>query len=97
MGKLVLDKNPRNYFADVEEIAFSPANMIVGIEASPDKMLQARLFSYADSQRYRIGCNFRQLPINCHTPIQNYQRDGSMCIHHNHSPYLNRFKLQSLI
>lgn len=65
VGKLVLDRNPENYFADVEQIAFDPAHMVPGIEASPDKMLQGRLFSYGDTHRHRLGPNHLQLPVNC--------------------------------
>nr|ADD71945.1 catalase [Argopecten irradians] len=81
VGKMVLDKNPTNYFADVEQIAFSPAHMIPGIEASPDKMLQGRLFSYSDTHRHRLGSNYLQLPANCpyKTSARNYQRDGPQC------------------
>lgn len=78
VGKLVLDRNPANYFAEVEQIAFSPAHMIPGIEPSPDKMLQGRLFSYSDTHRHRLGANYLQIPVNCpyRTRITNYQRDG---------------------
>ena len=60
-----MDKNPENYFADVEQIAFNVAHMVNGIEPSPDKMLQGRLFSYGDTQRHRLGPNHLQLPVNC--------------------------------
>ncbi|WP_077324397.1 catalase [Virgibacillus siamensis] len=81
VGKMTLNRNPENYFAEVEQAALSPANLVPGIEASPDKMLQGRLFSYSDTQRYRIGTNHQQLPIN--RPINNantsnYQFDGQM-------------------
>lgn len=79
LGRMVLDRNPENYFAEVEQAAFSPGNFVPGIEASPDKMLQGRLFGYSDAQRYRIGANHQQLPIN--RPLnetKNYQRDGQM-------------------
>lgn len=80
LGKLVLDKNPENYFSEVEQIAFSPAHMVPGIEASPDKMLQGRLFAYDDTHRHRLGANFLQLPVNsCPFAVRNYQRDGPMC------------------
>lgn len=65
MGKLVFDRNPENYFADVEQLAFDPAHMVPGIEPSPDKMLQGRLFAYADTHRHRLGPNHLQLPVNC--------------------------------
>jgi catalase len=78
VGKLVFDTNPKNYFAEVEQIAFSPAHMIPGIEPSPDKMLQGRLFSYTDTHRHRLGANYKQIPVNApyNALIQNYQRDG---------------------
>ncbi|XP_055379055.1 catalase [Condylostylus longicornis] len=78
VGKLVLDRNPSNYFAEVEQIAFSPAHLVPGIEASPDKMLQGRLFSYSDTHRHRLGANYLQLPVNCpyRVSTKNYQRDG---------------------
>uniref|UniRef100_H2B639 Catalase n=1 Tax=Paracyclopina nana TaxID=565004 RepID=H2B639_PARNA len=80
VGKLVLNRNPKNYFAEVEQIAFSPAHLVPGIEPSPDKMLQGRLFSYADTHRHRLGANYLQLPVNCpyRTQVKNYQRDGPM-------------------
>lgn len=81
VGKLVLDRNPTNYFAEVEQLAFSPANMIPGIEPSPDKMLQARLFSYTDTHRHRLGPNYPQIPVNCPLrtiKMRNYSRDGFM-------------------
>merc|ERR1719192_1636761 len=65
VGKLVFNRNPRNYFAEVEQIAFSPAHLVPGIEPSPDKMLQGRLFSYNDTHRHRLGTNFLQIPVNC--------------------------------
>lgn len=81
VGRLVLNRNPKNYFAEVEQSAFSPAHMVPGIEPSPDKMLQGRLFSYADTHRHRLGANYLQLPINCpfNTRVRNYQRDGPQC------------------
>ncbi|XP_055919072.1 catalase-like [Eupeodes corollae] len=80
VGKLVLNRNPKNYFAEVEQIAFAPSHMPPGIEPSPDKMLQGRLF-YGDTQRYRLGVNYLQLPVNCpyRVAVKNYQRDGRMC------------------
>lgn len=81
VGKMVLDRNPKNYFAEVEQIAFSPAHMPPGVEASPDKMLQGRLFSYGDTHRHRLGANYQQLPVNRPTvPVRNYQRDGPQAI-----------------
>ncbi|KAL3275580.1 hypothetical protein HHI36_020335 [Cryptolaemus montrouzieri] len=81
VGKLVLNRNPENYFAEVEQIAFSPAHMIPGIEPSPDKMLLGRLFSYGDTHRHRLGANYLQLPVNCPFKVANYQRDGPQAIH----------------
>ncbi len=80
IGRMVLNRNPENYFVDVEQAAFSPSNVVPGISFSPDKMLQARIFSYPDAQRYRLGANYATLPINCpHAArVMNYQRDGFM-------------------
>ena len=79
VGKMVLDRNPENYFAEVEQSAFSPGNFVPGVEASPDKMLQGRIFAYADAHRYRIGANYNQLPINSpKAEVRNHQRGGSM-------------------
>jgi len=85
VGKLVLDRNPTNYFAEVEQIAFSPAHLVPGIEPSPDKMLQGRLFSYADTHRHRLGANYNQIPVNCpyRVCVKNYQRDGPMTVNDN--------------
>ncbi|ENN76752.1 catalase [Dendroctonus ponderosae] len=80
VGKLVLDRNPENYFAEVEQIAFNPAHMVPGILPSPDRMLQGRLFTYGDTHRYRLGPNYLQLPVNCPYKVKNYQRDGNMAI-----------------
>jgi len=79
VGVLTLDKNPQNVFAEVEQAAFSPANVVPGIGFSPDRMLQARLFSYGDAQRYRLGVNFNQIPVNApKCPFHSYHRDGAM-------------------
>ena len=79
MGVMELNRNPENYFADVEQSAFSPANVVPGIGFSPDKMLQGRLFSYGDTQRYRLGVNFNQIPVNApKCPFHSYHRDGAM-------------------
>lgn len=79
VGTLELNENPSNYFADVEQSAFSPANVVPGIGFSPDKMLQARLFSYGDAQRYRLGVNHMQIPVNApKCPFHSYHRDGQM-------------------
>jgi catalase len=79
VGRLVLNRNPENFFAEVEQAAFEPANMVPGIEPSPDKMLLGRLFSYPDTHRYRIGTNYLQLPINRpRAAVHSYNRDGAM-------------------
>jgi catalase len=79
VGIMELNRNPENYFAEVEQSAFSPANVVPGIGHSPDKMLQFRIVSYADAHRYRLGVNYESLPVNrprceAHT----YHRDGAM-------------------
>ena len=80
VGRMVLDRNPENYFADVEQAAFSPGNLVPGIAPSPDKMLQGRLFSYHDTHRHRLGPNYHLLPVNSAKAASesNYQRDGFM-------------------
>ncbi|OXM70667.1 MULTISPECIES: catalase [Amycolatopsis] len=79
VGRYVLDRNPSNYFAEIEQAAFAPTNMVPGIGPSPDKMLQGRLFAYPDAHRYRIGANFAQLPVNApKSPVNSYSRDGAM-------------------
>ncbi len=80
VGRMVLNRNPENYFAEVEQSAFSPANFVPGIAASQDKMLQGRLFSYHDTHRHRLGPNYHLIPVNApkHAPLNNYQRDGFM-------------------
>ncbi len=79
VGVLELNRNPENYFADVEQSAFSPANIVPGIGHSPDKMLQGRLFSYGDAQRYRLGVNHHLIPVNApKCPMNSYHRDGQM-------------------
>jgi catalase len=78
-GFFELNRNPENFFAEVEQAAFSPANIVPGIGFSPDKMLQARLFSYGDAQRYRLGVNFNHIPVNApKCPFHSYHRDGAM-------------------
>jgi catalase len=85
IGRMVLNRNPENYFAEVEQVAFSPANFVPGIAASPDKLLQGRLFSYHDTHRHRLGPNYHLIPINQPRGVKliNYQRDGSMRIDDN--------------
>jgi catalase len=79
VGVMELNRNPENFFAEVEQAAFSPANVVPGIGFSPDKMLQARLFSYGDTQRYRLGVNFNHIPVNApKCPVHVYHRDGKM-------------------
>ncbi len=91
VGVLELNRNPVNYFAEVEQAAFSPANVVPGISFSPDKMLQARIFSYADAHRYRLGVNHEQLPVNCPhaTKVHNYSRDGFMALGDNGGAAVN--------
>ncbi|SHM62904.1 catalase [Duganella sacchari] len=79
VGVLELNRNPENYFAEVEQSAFSPANVVPGVSFSPDKMLQSRLFSYGDAARYRLGVNHHQIPVNApKCPFHSYHRDGAM-------------------
>ena len=79
VGVLELNRNPENYFADVEQAAFNPANIVPGIGFSPDKMLQGRLFSYGDAQRYRLGVNHHLIPVNApRCPVNSFHRDGAM-------------------
>ncbi|RKS87127.1 catalase [Orbus hercynius] len=79
VGVVELNRNPENYFSEVEQAAFAPSNVVPGVGLSPDKMLQGRVFAYADAQRYRIGTNYQQLPVNApKCPYHNYQRDGAM-------------------
>ena len=80
IGRLVLNRNPENYFAEVEQAAFSPGNLVPGIAPSPDKMLQGRLFSYHDTHRHRLGPNYHLMPVNSPkaAPESSYQRDGFM-------------------
>lgn len=81
VGIMELNRNPENYFADVEQAAFSPGNIVPGIGFSPDRLLQGRLFAYADAQRYRLGVNFHQIPVNQAKNQTNiYHRDGAMRI-----------------
>jgi len=81
VGVVELNRNPENFFAEVEQSAFNPAAVVPGISFSPDKMLQARLFSYGDAQRYRLGVNHHQIPVNApKCPFHSYHRDGAMRI-----------------
>lgn len=77
IGKLVLNENPQNYFAEIEQVAFSPSHLIPYVEPTPDPVLQSRLFSYPDTHRHRLGVNYQQLPVNAPiAPVSNFQRDG---------------------
>ena len=81
VGEFELNRNPDNYFADVEQAAFTPANLVPGIGVSPDRMLQGRLFSYGDAARYRVGVNHHQIPVNYPRgakQVNTYHRDGAM-------------------
>ncbi|MDH5781563.1 MAG: catalase, partial [Dehalococcoidia bacterium] len=79
VGKMILNRNPKNFFAEVEQAAFCPASIVQGVEFSADKLLQGRTFSYADTQRHRLGPNYLQIPVNRPVvEVNNSQRDGSM-------------------
>jgi catalase len=83
IGRMVLDRNPENYFAEVEQSAFDPSNLVPGIGLSPDKMLMGRIFSYHDTHLHRIGANYQQLPINAPTsPVHSYNKDAFMTYRH---------------
>jgi catalase len=92
VGVMELNRYPENYFAEVEQAAFSPANIVPGIGFSPDKMLQGRLFSYGDTQRHRLGVNFNQIPVNApKCPFQSYHRDGLMRVDGNQGATLSYY------
>jgi catalase len=83
VGRMVLDRNPENHFAEVEQAALSPSNLVPGIGLSPDKMLMGRIFSYHDTHLHRIGTNYEQLPINAtRCPVHSYSKDGHMTHRH---------------
>ncbi len=89
VGEWELNRNPDNYFAEVEQAAFSPARIVPGIGFSPDKMLQGRLFSYNDAQNYRLGVNHHQIPVNAaRCPVHAYHRDGAMRVDGNYGSTL---------
>lgn len=89
VGVMELNRNPENYFADVEQAAFNPANIVPGIGFSPDKMLQGRLFSYGDAQRYRLGVNHHSIPVNRpKVEAHSYHRDGQMRVDGNYGATL---------
>lgn len=91
VGRLTLDKNPENFFEEIEQAAFSPSNMVPGIGPSPDPVLQARMFSYPDAARYRVGPNYQQLPPNkAHSKVFNpFERDGPMRSDGNYGSQVN--------
>jgi len=79
VGTMTLNRNPDNFFAQIEQSSFEPSNFVPGINTSPDKMLLGRLFSYPDAHRYRIGTNYAQLPVNApKSPVHSYSKEGSM-------------------
>lgn len=89
VGIMELNRNPANFFAEVEQSAFNPANIVPGIGFSPDRMLQGRLFSYGDAQRYRLGVNHHLIPVNApRCPVHSYHRDGAMRVDGNHGSTL---------
>jgi catalase len=82
VGRMTLDRNPVDNHTEIEQLAFQPNNLVPGIGPSPDRMLLARLFSYADAHRYRLGVNYQQIPVNAPTtPVSSYSKDGAMRIH----------------
>lgn len=90
VGIMELNRNPENYHAEIEQAAFEPSNIVPGIGFSPDKMLQARIMSYADAHRYRVGVNYAALPVNKpHTEVNTYNRDGKMRFDGNHGGAVN--------
>lgn len=93
VGRLTLNRNPENYFAEVEQLAFAPSHLVPGIEPSPDKMLQGRLFSYSDTHRHRLGTNYQSIPVNCPyaSKVRNYQRDGPATVDGNQQGAPNYF------
>ncbi|KAH6896985.1 peroxisomal catalase [Thelonectria olida] len=95
-GKFTLNKNAQNYFAEIEQAAFSPSHLVPGVEPSVDPVLQSRLFSYPDTHRHRLGVNYQQIPVNAPLHAFNpFQRDGAMSIHQNYGSepnYLSSFR-----
>ncbi|MDE1156447.1 MAG: catalase, partial [Acidobacteriaceae bacterium] len=92
VGVVELNRNPDNYFATIEQAAFSPSNIVPGIGFSPDKMLQARIFSYADAHRYRLGTHYEALPVNApKCPVHHYHKDGAMRFFDNNTAYSNAY------
>jgi catalase len=79
VGRMTLDRNPTDHHTEIEQAAFEPNNLVPGIGPSPDRMLLGRLFAYADAHRYRIGANYKQLPVNASkSPVHSYSKDGAM-------------------
>lgn len=101
VGTLTLNRNPANYYQDIEQVAFSPGHFVPGIEASADKMLQGRLFSYPDTHRHRLGALYEQIPVNCpfRTRVLNGMRDGPMRVDGNQGsrPNYNPNSFQPLV
>ncbi|HEY6773712.1 MAG TPA: catalase [Oxalicibacterium sp.] len=90
VGVLELNRNPDNYFAEVEQASFNPAAIVPGVSFSPDRMLQGRLFSYGDAARYRLGVNHHQIPVNApKCPFHSFHRDGAMRVDGNHGSLLH--------
>ena len=90
VGQWELNRNPENYFAEVEQAAFAPSRVVPGIGFSPDKMLQGRLFSYPDAQYYRLGVNHQMIPVNApRCPVHSYHRDGAMRVDGNYGATLH--------
>ena len=86
VGRMVLNRNPENFFAEIMQVGFDVANMVPGIGPSPDKMVLGRMFAYGDSNRYRTGPNYEQLPVNQPAgQVHNYNKDGPMRFRHNGS------------
>lgn len=84
-GKMTLNRNVENYFAEIEQVAFSPSHLVPGVEPSADPVLQSRLFSYPDTHRHRLGVNYQQIPVNAPLKAFNpYQRDGAMSVNGNY-------------
>jgi len=92
IGTMELNRNPDNYFAEIEQAAFAPSNIVPGIGFSPDKMLQARVFSYADAHRYRLGTHYEALPVNApRCPVHHYHKDGPMRFFDNNTKNPNAY------
>jgi catalase len=93
VGKFVLNRNAKNFHAEIEQLAFSPAHLVPGVEPSPDKMLQGRLFAYSDTHRHRLGANYLQIPVNCpyNSKLRNYHRDGPQTVTDNQGGAPNYF------